>query len=278
MLSNRRLKSQPSNPKEPVSLTQILSSQTPKTNKRAAKFAALKTAQGVLSGAQSVLDGIGYKAALAALKTYQESLDLAVQASNAAVSAANSALASTITAQNAAIAAATTALENTKNSSAESAAFAAANKALIDFLAASAAAVGAAQTAVDNLASSTEGVAFTAATNALNFAKNNTADLDIARHALDTAQAAADIALDVSKWMVNHVGNFFNITLVELSGTLRGLVDIGSPMKAHIVGVIAGNNVDYTLDYSIGRTPELIKGLFERVWGDLSGKVIRLPV
>jgi len=131
---------------------------------------------------------------------------------------------------------------------------------------------------VDNLASTTEGVAFTAATNGLNFAKNNTADLDIARHALDTVQAAAAIALDVSKWMVNHVGNFFNITLVELKGTLRGLVDVGAPMKVRVKGLVAGNAVDYIIDYSIGRTPDLVKTLFERVWGDLSGGVIRLPI
>jgi hypothetical protein len=257
---------------------QSLPSQAPRTKPSAAKFAALKTAQGVLSGAQSVLEGLGYKAAIAALKTYQEGLDLAVSASNAAVSAANSALASTITAQNSAIAAATTSLDNIKNSSAESAAVTTANKALTDFLATSAVLIGTAQSALDSLASSTEGVAFTAASTALDFAKNNTADLDIARHALDTAQAASDIALDVSKWMVDHIGNFFNITLVELAGTLRGLLDVGAPMRAHLVGVIAGNNIDYTLDYSLGRTPELVKSVFERVWADLNAKVIGLPV
>lgn len=248
------------------------------TNVQLAKYAALKTAQGVLSGAQSVLNGLGYNAALSALKSYQDSLDLSVQASNAAISAANSTLAFTITAQNAAVASATTALNAARNSSAESVAFSAANKALQDFLTASTTVVAAAQSAVDNLASTTEGVAFATATNALNFAKNNTADLDIARHALDTAQAASAIALDVSKWMVNHVGNFVNITLVELKGTLRGLVDVGRPMTAHIKGMIVSNALDYTIEYSIGRTPDLIKALFEKIWGELNAKVIRLPV
>jgi hypothetical protein len=267
--------------KEPVSLTSpsVLSSlPCSQANSLKAKFAALKTAQGVLSGAQSVLNGLGYNAALSALKTYQQSLDLAVQASNAAISAANSTLAFTITAQNGAIASATTALDAARSSSTESLAFGAANKALQDFLAKSVTVLATAQAAVDNLASTTEGVAFTAANDAFNFAKNNTADLDIARHALDTVQAAAEIALDVSKWMVDHVGNFVNITLIELSGTLRGLVDIGQPMKAHIRGVIAGSAIDYTIDYSIGRTPDLIKALFEKIWGELNAKVIRLPV
>jgi hypothetical protein len=174
--------------------------------------------------------------------------------------------------------AATTALDTAKNSSTESFAFSAANKAMQDFLIASAAAIAIAQAAVDNLANTTEGVAFTAATNALNFAKNNTADLDIARHALDTAQAAEEIALDVSKWMVDHVGNFVNITLVELSGTLRGLVDVGQPMKAHVKGMIASSPIDYAIDYSIGRTPDLIKALFEKIWGGLNAKLIQLPI
>ena len=237
-----------------------------------AKVAALKTAEGVLSGVQSVLNGLGYNAALAALKIYQDSLDLAVQASNATISAANSSLAFTITAQNAAIASATTALDAAKNSSAESAAVSAANEAMQNFLIASTALMATAQAAADDLANTSEGVAFTAATEALDYAKKNTADVDIARRALDTVQAAK-MALDVSKWMVDHVGNFVNITLV---GTLEGLVDLGQPMRAHIPGVIASNDIDYTPDHSIGRTPDQIKTLFGKIWDDLTAKVIRL--
>jgi hypothetical protein len=242
-----------------------------------AKFAALKTAEGILSSAQSILSGLGYNTALSALKSYQESLDLAVQASNAAISAANSSLTFTITAQNAAIGRATAALESARNSSTEATAVAAANKAFSDFLAASTAVISSAQSAVDTLSETAEGVSFTAATNALNFAKNNTADLDIARHALNTVQAAAEVALDVSKWMVDHVGNFFNITLVQMSGTLRGLVDLGEPMLARVKGEVAGNALDYSLQYSIGRTGDLLKRLFEKIWAELSEGGIRLP-
>jgi hypothetical protein len=148
---------------------------------------------------------------------------------------------------------------------------------MTDFQAVAATALNAAQAAVNNIGSTAEGIAFTAATNALNAAKNNTADLDVARHALDVAQAAESAALDVSKWMVNHVGNFVNIQLVEMSGTLRGLVDIGKPMVAHVKGLIADVAFDYTLDYSIGRTPDLVKALFEKVWGELSSGIIKLP-
>lgn len=148
----------------------------------------------------------------------------------------------------------------------------------MDFLATANATVSAAQATVDALSKTAEGLAFTAAQNALTFAKNNTADIDIERHALDVAQATASTALDVSQWMVNHVGYFVNIQLVELSGTLRGLVDLGNTMIAHIKGVIASSAFDYTLDYSLGRTPDLIKSLFEHVWVDQNGQVIKLPL
>lgn len=144
-----------------------------------AKFAALKTAEGVLSGAQSILNGLGHNTSLTTLQSYQTSLDLAVQASNAALSAANSTLAFTITAQDAAIAKASTAVETAKNSSTESIALAAVNQTMSDLLPASTALISMAQTAVDSLASTVEGAAFTAATNSLDFANNNNADLDI---------------------------------------------------------------------------------------------------
>ncbi|KIW64985.1 hypothetical protein PV04_07278 [Phialophora macrospora] len=241
------------------------------------KKAALATAQATLSAAQSVLNGLGYDAALKALQTYQDALDASVKAANAAIAAANSTLAATSSAQAAALTAAQSALDAAKSTSVGALAFQAANKALSEFLDTANAAVTAAQNVVDNLSTTAEGVAFTLAQTALAAAKNNTADLDIARHALAVAQASVTTALDVSQWMVDHVGNFVNITLVELSGTLRGLVDLGKPMVAHVTGVVVESAFDYTLDYSLGRTPDLIKSLFERVWGDLSGGGIKLP-
>ncbi|KAJ9609487.1 hypothetical protein H2200_005814 [Cladophialophora chaetospira] len=242
------------------------------------KRAALATAQGALSAAQAVLNGLGYDAAVAALQTYKDALDASVSAANAAIAAANSTLAATSTAQNAAISAAQTSLDAAKNTSVETLAFQSANKAVTDFLATANATVSAAQASVDALSKTAEGLAFTAAQNALAAAKNNTADLDIARHALDVAQATESTALNVSQWMVNHIGNFVNIEFVEISGTLRGLVDLGKPMVAHIKGVIASSAFDYTFDYSLGRTPDLIKSLFENVWADLNGQRITLPL
>ena len=102
--------------------------------------------------------------------------------------------------------------------------------------------------------------------------------LVIARHALAVAQATEATALDVLKWMVNHTGSFVYIPLGELSRTLRGLVVLGRPMVAHIMGVIAGSAFDYTLDYSLGRTPDLIQTLCEHVWTGLNSKIIILQL
>ena len=70
--------------------------------------------------------------------------------------------------------------------------------------------------------------------------------------------------------MVNHAGNFLNLTSVELKGTLKGLCDNGEPMKAHVIGMVADKSVD-VLNYNIGDTPGLIKSLFEHLWGMLTG-------
>jgi hypothetical protein len=135
-----------------------------------------------------------------------------------------------------------------------------------------------ANAALTALSSSVEYATFHSAQQALAFANSNTKDLDIARHALNVAQASENAALQATAWMVNHAGNFLNLTSVELSGTLKGLCDNGQPMKAHIIGMVADKRVDVTLDYNIGKTPDLIKDLFERIWGLLTAAATTLPI
>ena len=121
------------------------------------------------------------------------------------------------------------------------------------------------------LDSSAEYVAFTSAQSALKFANSNSQDLDVARQAFNVAQASENAALAATQWMVNHAGNFLNLTSVELKGTLKGLCDNGEPMKAHVIGMVADKSVDVVLDYNIGDTPGLVKSLFDHLWGMLTG-------
>jgi hypothetical protein len=246
-------------------------------SEQVSKQAALATAQGSLSAANAIVGGAGYQASVKALQGYKDALDASVTAANAAVAGATATLGATTTAQNAAISAAQSSLDAAKNTSAEALAVQAANKSLSDFQATANAAIAAAQHTVDNLSQTAEGLAFTTAKNALNFAKNNTRDIDIARHALDVAQASESSALQMTQWMVNHTGNFLDIELIELSGTLKGLVNLATPMKAHVKGELVSNGFDYVFDYTLGKTPDLIKSLFERVWKDLGSGGLKLP-
>jgi hypothetical protein len=241
------------------------------------KQAALATAQGSLSAANAIISGAGYQASVKALQGYKDALDASVSAANAAVAGANATLGATTTGQNAAISAAQSSLDAAKNTSAEALAVEAADKSLADFQETSNAAIAAAQHTVDNLSQTAEGITFTTATNTLNFSKNNTKDIDIARHALDVAQASESSALQMTQWMVNHTGNFLNIDLIELSGTLKGLVNLATPMKAHVKGQLVSNAFDYVFDYTLGKTPDLIKALFEQVWKDLGSGGLKMP-
>lgn len=241
------------------------------------KKAALATAQGALSAAQSILNGLGYNAAVAALQTYKNALDESAAARDAAVAAGKQAVASTANIQQGLINSAQAALTAAQTTSVEALAAQAAQKAVQDFAATAHAATAAAQAAVNQLSQSAEGVAFAAATTALAAAKANHTGLDIANHAMQLAQSAETTALGLTQWMVNHAGNFVNIQLVELSGTLKGLVGAGQPMLAHVKGLIASSPFDYTLPYTLGKTPDLIKALFEKIWADLGKGVIKLP-
>jgi len=45
------------------------------------------------------------------------------------------------------------------------------------------------------------------------------------------------------------------------------------------VGMVADKKVDVVLDYNIGKTQDLIKSLFEHLWGILTGGVVTgLPI
>lgn len=72
--------------------------------------------------------------------------------------------------------------------------------------------------------------------------------------------------------MVNHVGKFINIKLVELGGVLSVLVDLGSPMVSRVKAVVASSAFDYTLHYSLVRTPGSDQGVVCARLGGFQGR------
>ena len=72
------------------------------------------------------------------------------------------------------------------------------------------------------------------------------------------------------------LGHVFDIQRVELHGSLRDLIEKGIPLKARVKGFIAGKEIDFVLDYSIGDTGRFVKGLMKKWWEEVSGGFIGL--
>ena len=73
------------------------------------------------------------------------------------------------------------------------------------------------------------------------------------------------------------MGNFSNLTSVELSGTLSGGVERRKGLKAHVAGVVGDKEVDVELEYKVWEMGKLVKGLFERLLGVLVERM-SLPI
>ncbi|KAJ3530722.1 hypothetical protein NM208_g9199 [Fusarium decemcellulare] len=101
----------------------------------------------------------------------------------------------------------------------------------------------------------------------LQFARDNTSELNLARHAVEIGEAAVDIGLDMAKWAVEHAGKMFDIQKVEFEGSLQGLVGDGPPLRVKIEGVVFGDRFEVEIVWK----PEFnlikfIKELFGKLW------------
>lgn len=80
------------------------------------------------------------------------------------------------------------------------------------------------QTAVDGLAKATEFIAFDAAEAALQFTQESTAELNLARHAVEAAEGAVNLELNLGKWAVSHAGKLFDISKAQFRGSVASLL------------------------------------------------------
>jgi len=145
---------------------------------------------------------------------------------------------------------------------------------------------------------STQFAAFTAASGALAVAKANTHDLDIARGALDVAEAAGVGALDLTAWAAAHAGQFLNVRSVKLSGNLRALVlgiegavagdlddvtgvkipsasgdDDPPALEAEVDVVVVGHEFNVDFKFRPGQANKFITDITRAFWDDLKGVV-----
>lgn len=203
--------------------------------------AALQVVRGVFFAAEAVVHGTGFAAAEGAIGAAELALDGVLEVKTAALEATKGALAEIREAQNALIRGAKEALHAAETACDELHLFDIAKEALRSGEVLAQGCISGAQSAVDGLASCGEFIAFDAAEKALAFARDNTKELDVMRHAVEVAEGAVNLGLDIGKWVVQHAGKIFNITKLEFSGSARSLLhpsEGGTALRVTVEGTI----------------------------------------
>jgi hypothetical protein len=231
---------------------------------------ALQTVRGIFYAAEGVVHGTGFVAAEGAIGLAQTALDGVREVKTEVLDTAKDGLNEVRDMQNAVIQRAIDALHAAEHASDQLHVFDFARDALKAGESVAQSMINGAQDAVDGLARCGEFIAFDAAEAALKFAQANTSELNLARHAVEVAEGAVNMGLDVAQWAVDHAGKFFNITKVEFSGSVRSLVHAeegGPPLTATVEGTVLGHEINVHIvwkpDFDLVR---FIKELFQMLW------------
>ncbi|KAI8652836.1 hypothetical protein NCS57_01349200 [Fusarium keratoplasticum] len=127
-----------------------------------------------------------------------------------------------------------------------------------------------AQKAVDKLSDCAEFIGFETAKKGVQFAKENTKELNLARHAVELTEDAVELELDLAKWATDHAKTMFNIRKVEFSGSVRSLVhpdEGGPPLRVKIEGRILGEEINREIVWKPKfDLVKFIKELFTLLW------------
>ena len=127
--------------------------------------------------------------------------------------------------------------------------------------------VDTAQKSIDALAACTEFLAFNVADKALLFAKNNSKELNLARHAVEVTESAVNLGLDIGEWAVNHAGRLIDLTKVEFFRSIASLIADGSPLIVNVEGLVLGERVEIHIRWQPHfNLVEFIKALFNELW------------
>ncbi|KAI8654332.1 hypothetical protein NCS56_01390200 [Fusarium sp. Ph1] len=132
-----------------------------------------------------------------------------------------------------------------------------------------------AQKAVDELSDCVEFIGFETAKKGVQL---NTKELNLARHAVEIAEDAVELELDLAKWAPDHVKNTFNIRKVEFSGSVRSLVhpdEGGPPLRVKIEGTILGEETNWEIVWKPKfDLVKFIKELFTLLWEKIQEGIV----
>ncbi|KAK6519149.1 hypothetical protein TWF281_003838 [Arthrobotrys megalospora] len=228
---------------------------------------ALEGVQGVLWTAEKVIQGTGFVAAEGAIGTAQLALDGVRETKNLALAVAKEGLEDARKLEEAAVQTAIDAVNLAETACEELDLFNAARAALDEGCRIAQRAVDVAQVAVDQLAACAEFLAFDVAEKALEFAKNNTKELNLARHAVELAEGAAHLGLDIAQWAASHLGKLIDINKIEFEGSLKSLIADGPPLRVLIQGMLCGDQFAIEVVWQPHfNLLAFIKALFTRLW------------
>ncbi|PVF94618.1 hypothetical protein CPB86DRAFT_712792 [Serendipita vermifera] len=234
---------------------------------KATLIASKVIADGVLQVAQAVLTSSEFLGAQAGLNSARGALWVAQNGGSVALDQAKNSLTAADVASQAALDAAKATLRGVESGT-EFVALEGAKQALELYKQANTAAYEAAVAAIDGLMQSAEYLAYGAAMGALSVARGATTSLEAAKSALEVVRQAESTALNVGEWVFSHLTDVFDIQVVRMSGSLRGMIGddgkLSKPLRAHVEGLISGNHFALDGEFDPRQTAELITTIFKR--------------
>lgn len=133
--------------------------------------------------------------------------------------------------------------------------------------------IGDLKTKLEILPQSPEFAKLKSATKDLKIVKGAAKELEVAHEAVigiekEVAKSGPKLG-DIAEKIVEALDNVFNIHRVELYGSLNDLVKKGQPLTARVQGVIAGIEVDFEIEYGIGKTLHFMRTLLWKLWDEV---------
>ncbi|CUA71097.1 ABC transporter G family member 18 [Rhizoctonia solani] len=234
--------------------------------------ASKEIADGVLRAAEAVLTSTDFVTKQTAFNAAKGALDTAEKIGQAGLDMAKGALTAADKASQLALDIANKTLEATKDG-VDWGVLQGAKDALQVYKDANDAAFHAATQALVDLVKSAEYLAYQTAKAGLDAARAASVSLDAVKAALKLAQEVGDEALKISQWVADHVLEAFDIRVVHLSGSLRGMVGAGGsmakPFTAHIEGVVASHPFSLDGEFNPDKTADFITFIFKDLWNEI---------
>lgn len=235
--------------------------------------AALGAAWLILEGARFIVEGVAYNIALQAVSLGEGALEVARAFWAGLIAAAQLALDSVVAvhaagieiAKGAVIVAEKVALGIKQAAAATKDALLAMQQGILQAL----------RAVVKAVAEGIDFIAFQTALAALDFAQKNTTWVDLAKGALDAAEAVAQAVLTAAKWLAERLCDTLNIELVELTGSLKTITE-GNPFKIRVKGVVLGERFNFSATWSPKDILGFIVGLCKELWDKFMENVLEL--